>query len=69
MGIYGDWPEFCKMAEKSAGTASTELPPLTSWRDNILEYLDAGKTFVEVCFFILLCLYNFYLWLDVILTF
>jgi len=68
MGIYSEWDKFCKMAKESAGTAGTRLPQPTRWRDNVPSYLDAGKTFIEVCFLMLLYLWNFYLWLDVILT-
>ena len=66
MGIYSEWDKFCKMAEESAGTASTSLPTPASWKDNLLSYLDAVKIFAEVCFLLLLLLYNFHLWLDVI---
>jgi len=67
MGIYSEWDEFCKMAKESAGTAGSSLPAPARWQDSILSYLDAVKIFVEVCFLILLYLWNFYLWLDVVL--
>jgi len=67
MGIYDNWDEFCKMAEESAGTAGTSLPTPASWKDNIWSYVDAVKIFVEVCLLMLLWLYAFHLWLDVIM--
>ena len=67
MGIYSEWDKFCKMAKESAGTAGTSLLPPARWWENIPSYLDAVKVFVEVCFLMLLYLWNFYLWLDIIL--
>jgi len=67
MGIYGEWDKFCKMAEESAGTAGTSLPPPARWRDNIPVYRDAILYFFSVVFVLFLYVVLFYLWLDVIL--
>lgn len=67
MGIYSEWDKFVNMAEEMRGTAGANLPTPASWRDDILSYLDAIKTFVEVCLLMFLGLWNFYLWLDIIL--
>lgn len=68
MGIYSEWDKFCKMAKESAGTAGGSLPPPASWKDGIWSYVDAAKTFIEICFLIFLGLWNFYLWLDIIIV-
>ena len=69
MGIYDEWDKFCKMAEENVGTAGGELSPSTSWRDDIRSLLDAGKIFLEFLILASLVIANFYLWLDVMLTF
>lgn len=66
MGIYNRWNEFTKMAEENVGTVSTALPPPAPWRANRSSYFNAAKIFFEVCALILLWVWNFYLWLDVI---
>jgi len=67
MGIYREWDKFCAMAKESAGTAGSTLPTPASWKNDIPSYLDAGKIFIEVCLLMLLYLWNFYLWLDIII--
>lgn len=60
---------FAEFAKEHGGTADTNLLPPASWWDNVSSYLDIVKIFLEVCVLGLLWLWNFYLWLDIIMLF